>query len=333
MKKNLLKLTTAAAIAATLIGGMAPAATTYAATPVEFGEIGRGGEIGKIGEIGEILPVIKLVSNVSISFLGFNNLMESGSMTGADLYSLMPVLKINSGFTVESVTWTKRTVSNNRYRYMIVSDTTNIKSGDVLGVSAVIKLENGYLLKSDATASIAGYDATISTGDRITVSASGITVPEKVVETQDMHRLYNPNSGEHFYTASIEERDNLVAAGWQNEGVAWKAPVTSNTPVYRLFNPNGPDHHYTISEEERDNLVNLGWQLEGIGWYSDDAKGVPLHRLYNPNANAGSHHYTTSVEEKDNLVSIGWIYEGEAWYGVASQIGRIRPILDGIIKQ
>ncbi|MCR5582101.1 MAG: S8 family serine peptidase, partial [Eggerthellaceae bacterium] len=33
--------------------------------------------------------------------------------------------------------------------------------------------------------------------------------------SQSMHRLYNPNSGEHFYTASTSERDNLKRLGWR----------------------------------------------------------------------------------------------------------------------
>ena len=131
-----------------------------------------------------------------------------------------------------------------------------------------------------------------------------------------MLRLYNPNSGEHFYTASENEKETLVKAGWQYEGLAWKAPVTSKTPVYRLYNKNAGDHHYTVSAKEKEDLVAAGWQYEGIGWYSDDAKGVPLYRLYNPNAKAGSHHYTTSVAEKNDLVIAGWKDEGIAWFGI-----------------
>ena len=44
-----------------------------------------------------------------------------------------------------------------------------------------------------------------------------ITVLESVV----MYRLYNPNSGEHFYTGSQSEIKTIVAAGWKNEGIAW----------------------------------------------------------------------------------------------------------------
>ena len=113
-------------------------------------------------------------------------------------------------------------------------------------------------------------------------------------DLQVMHRLYNPNSGEHFYTASTDEKNNLVTVGWRYEGVGWIAPKKSNTPVYRLYNPNAGDHHYTTSKDEHDSLASIGWRSENIGWYSDDQKRVPLYRQYNPNAQAGAHNFTTS---------------------------------------
>ena len=135
--------------------------------------------------------------------------------------------------------------------------------------------------------------------------------------TTAMYRLYNPNSGEHFYTADEKEKDNVVAAGWQYEGVAWYAPKTSDLPVYRVYNPNAGDHHYSLSKKECDDLVKLGWKYEGIVWYSDEAEGTVLYRLYNPNCTgAGAHHYTVSAKEKDDLISIGWKDEGTAWYGL-----------------
>ena len=144
-----------------------------------------------------------------------------------------------------------------------------------------------------------------------------------------MYRLYNPNSGEHFYTANALEKDHLDEIGWDYEGIAWYAPDTSTVPVYRLYNPNSGEHHYTINTVERDSLVDKGWRAEGIGWYSDDSKTTevseekigeePLYRLYNPNAKGqmepGAHHYTKDVTERDNLIKIGWSYEGIGWYG------------------
>ena len=45
-----------------------------------------------------------------------------------------------------------------------------------------------------------------------------------------MYRLYNPNSGEHFYTASVSERNNLYDLGWHYEGVGWFAPPVLKLP-------------------------------------------------------------------------------------------------------
>ena len=131
-----------------------------------------------------------------------------------------------------------------------------------------------------------------------------------------MYRLYNPNSGEHFYTANPAERSNLISLGWNDEGIGWYAPAHSNTPVYRLYNPNAGEHHYTTDVAERENLISLGWNDEGIGWYSDDQERVPLYRQYNPNEFANNHNYTTSLAENDWLVSLGWRAEGTGWYGV-----------------
>jgi len=138
----------------------------------------------------------------------------------------------------------------------------------------------------------------------------------QLIETTAMYRLYNPNSGEHFYTGSVQEREQLVLAGWQYEGVAWNAPTKTGKSVYRLFNPNSGDHHYTMSAQERDMLVSVGWKYEGVCWNSASSDQVPLYRLYNPNADCGSHHYTGSKEERNHLVSLGWIYEGIGWYGM-----------------
>ncbi len=148
-------------------------------------------------------------------------------------------------------------------------------------------------------------------------SVSGSTDAEIVVNPVSMYRLYNPNSGEHFYTGNASEMQMLSSIGWNYEGVAWTAPETSGTPVYRLYNPNAGDHHYTTNAAEAQNLISLGWQDEGVGWYSDDQQSTVLYRVYNPNATgAGAHHYTTNYEEAKYLVQLGWNDEGTAWYGL-----------------
>ena len=152
---------------------------------------------------------------------------------------------------------------------------------------------------------------------KLTVTVTKKEDSGKSQETRSMYRLYNPNSGEHFYTSNQGERDHLVSLGWRYEGVAWNAPLTG-APIFRLYNPNAGDHHYTGSEKERDDLVKLGWKYEGVAWYTaPSTTKKPQYRLYNPNCTgAGAHHYTGSTKERDDLVKLGWRYEGIAWYGV-----------------
>ena len=149
----------------------------------------------------------------------------------------------------------------------------------------------------------------------------GVAVPAQAAvrphEANVMHRLYNPYSGEHFYTANVGERDATVAAGWRYEGVGWYAPGRGGEPVYRLYNAFAGDHHYTLDAGERDALVTVGWRYEGVGWRSaDPASGVALWREYNPNALAGAHNFTADEREHLALCALGWRGEGIAWYGV-----------------
>ncbi len=137
-------------------------------------------------------------------------------------------------------------------------------------------------------------------------------------------RMYNPNSGEHFYTGSIEEVQNLINAGWDFEGPGFITP-TVGIPIYRLYSEEHGDHFYTTDENERDLLVADGWKLEGenngIAFPSASAgEGVPMYRLMNPNAypsgKAGAHHFTAGLDEVENLKNAGWIFEGIAWYSL-----------------
>ena len=126
--------------------------------------------------------------------------------------------------------------------------------------------------------------------------------------TRQMYRLYNPNSGEHFYTASEAERNMLDQVGWRYEGVGWTAPTSSNTPVFRLYNPNAGDHHYTTSDYERDSLVKAGWRYEGIGWYGVKVGGSSSNpdTPSNPTTPTQQARYSYDVYYLDGM--------GDTWY-------------------
>ena len=129
-----------------------------------------------------------------------------------------------------------------------------------------------------------------------------------------MFRMYDPNSGEHFYTGSTVERENLVAVGWNYEGVGFTFSRTTGLPVYRLYDPITGEHLYTMSEEEKAMLMAQGWNFEGIAFNSAYDTEVPQYRLHNPNASRGAYHFTASIEERDHLISLGWEYQGIGFY-------------------
>ncbi len=92
----------------------------------------------------------------------------------------------------------------------------------------------------------------------------GWTAPSKSVSA--VKRLLNPFTGEHLYTMDANEVKDLVAAGWQDEGVKLYSDDLQTTPVYRLYNPYNPgvgEHHYTTDANEVAELKKLGWQDEG----------------------------------------------------------------------
>ncbi|MDE5757699.1 MAG: hypothetical protein K2H85_03695, partial [Allobaculum sp.] len=87
--------------------------------------------------------------------------------------------------------------------------------------------------------------------------------------SQVMYRLFNAQTGEHFYTRSASEKENVLAQeGWRDEGHGWTAPAISSFPVYRVFNPNSGEHHYTKDKNEYETLIHLGWNGEGHAFYS-----------------------------------------------------------------
>lgn len=122
----------------------------------------------------------------------------------------------------------------------------------------------------------------------------------------EVHRLYNPNSGEHFYTPNIDERNTLVSIGWNSEGVAWKTG-NPGKPIYRLS--GGGVHMLTTSFDEASSLTKVGWVCEGVQIYAGD--GAEVHRLYN--RYNGDHLFTTNTDEVEAAKAAGYQYEGVAF--------------------
>lgn len=141
------------------------------------------------------------------------------------------------------------------------------------------------------------------------------TNPGMPVGSHVGYRLYNKNTGEHFYTASDNEKNHLIRVGWTYEGSGWQA-MDQGDPVYRVYNPNakGGDHYYTKNQQEAEHLVGLGWKWDNDGNpVFASAGNLDLFVAYNPNAQSGAHNYTTSENEQNFLTRSGWIFPEVAW--------------------
>lgn len=130
-----------------------------------------------------------------------------------------------------------------------------------------------------------------------------------------VYRLYNANTGEHFYTTNESEYQYLQTVGWSDEGVGWYGS-NSGAPVYRLYNPNavGGDHYYTMNLLEAQFLISQGWSIDNNwapAFYS--AGDTDLYVAYNPNAQSGAHNYTTNGMEQNVLLNSGWTFGAVAW--------------------
>ena len=77
-----------------------------------------------------------------------------------------------------------------------------------------------------------------------------------------MHRLYNPYTGEHFYTASDAERDNLVGVGWKEEGVGWYGVGSSTYSTKQAYAVYSADDQ-TLSFYKRTTVPTQGSKFEG----------------------------------------------------------------------
>ena len=150
------------------------------------------------------------------------------------------------------------------------------------------------------------------------------------VEAPTVHRFFRTDTGSHFYTASLAEKqaidDNLPQYSY--EGVCYQAassseaadPVSGAKPVYRFFNKSTGAHLYTISEVEKDyvedNLSN--YSSEGVAYYAFDTPQedtVELYRLYQTQEDF--HFFTPSVAERDLVIDNLPHYQLEGNGGVA----------------
>ena len=95
------------------------------------------------------------------------------------------------------------------------------------------------------------------------------------VNSGPIYRMYNTNSGRHYYTAASGERDILKTLGWvyeKDEGFIYTTPVPGSTELFKLYNTGSGVHLYTIRPEEKNAILA---QFPGI-WVQHTSLGYAL---------------------------------------------------------
>ena len=144
------------------------------------------------------------------------------------------------------------------------------------------------------------------------VNLSDITVADGL----PVFRLYNEQAGYHFFTASPEEGQALLDAGWNYEGIAFISP-REGKEVSRYVSQTGAIHAYTFLDARMAELEAGGWNKEGIAFFAKDTPtlpNIPVYEAVNPNN--GDFIYTSRAEEYDYLTAQGWTGEGIAFYAI-----------------
>ncbi|MFP8777848.1 hypothetical protein [Hydrogenophaga sp. RWCD_12] len=175
--------------------------------------------------------------------------------------------------------------------------------------------EGGERLERLHTSQLLARSAEINTEElakaRSPSAQTGTALPQvtKATARSPVYRFYNSQTGAHFYTIDVAERNRVQSTlpMFQYEGEAFFVSAVADTglsPVYRFYNVQTGVHFYSISAEEKAHIeANLPqFHYEGVGYYASKTalQGmVPLYRFYV--STAGFHFYSASETEKDRI--------------------------------
>lgn len=151
------------------------------------------------------------------------------------------------------------------------------------------------------------------------VSADMILSP---APTDDpVFRFAKLSTGTYFYTASIEERDQIINHNpdFRFEGSVFVGDNEAREgfiPVSRFANLKSGSYFYTANQAEIDStLSNANFRYEGTAFYApafDSLNTEPVYRLQNPQSKG--YLFTTNPAEKAFALLDGWNDQGIAFY-------------------
>ncbi|MCB2187322.1 MAG: VCBS repeat-containing protein [Deltaproteobacteria bacterium] len=307
------------------------------------------------------------------------------SQAGSDVLALISGGKALAGPISGNVAWTHQTISlpggDHSLFWVYVKDAAGAAGSDAGWVDNVqyavstrrtmYRAYNVALQYHFFTTRLAEFNNAVAAGyqnESTNPAKLFYMSAEQAPGTVALHRLYNPNSGRHYYTKSNAERDALVAAGWnfeRDEGYLFTsadAAPADATEVFHLYHPTIGTHLYTKSASEAAWVVanippwqqhtSLGWAYNSLtvgARYAAEADpvspdsallrdaagqaGVDLTRLPAWSALAGGQNGATLASATDSASdSAAWLAGELGLDGEAQPLGLSDPAATGQVQ-
>lgn len=174
------------------------------------------------------------------------------------------------------------------------------------------------------------YNAAISQLTPDDVAAAQTIYGSSNIEKVDISRFFNKINGGHFFTADINERNNVLENdNFRFEGVGFQSISMDNqfvenaVPVHRFYNSTAQSHFFTADEIEKNAIIHFeDFIYEGVGFNAFQENSVSkqaVHRFFN--LETGGHLFTTFELERDTLMgSSNFRYEGIGFYAYDPEI-------------
>lgn len=143
------------------------------------------------------------------------------------------------------------------------------------------------------------------------------------METQPVHSIYNPNTGEHLLSTDMHEVHDLEAMGWRNEGIIFGSTIKEGVPIYRFYQKSTGHHRYTSKKEEMDQLKAKGWSQDQTILYASPIDGQEVYQIQNPNDKRIA--LSPDPQEREALCKLGWIDLGVAF--------KVTPYANVVVQQ
>lgn len=264
-------------------------------------------------------------------FASSGTLSIVGELTGAGLLQLGGGFADIGSVSSASVAFT---APNTTLRLHAVTGATainGIQYGDAvdlvgIGVSGVRLLADTV---TTTTGSLNLGAALAGSQYQLTDDGNGGTFITLSGHTIGVFRFFDSNYGTHFFSASPDERNTIIATrpdlifegvGLQSVDPASNDPNSS--PVYRFFDSTYGTHFFTASATERDTVIGTRSDLvyEGTGFYehaAQQAGDTAVYRFFD--TRFGTHFYTADAGERATVAATrpDLVDEGIGFYAPA----------------